>query len=258
LFYIFRYFYHIIKSFFNDETTFYAASLSFFTIFSILPIIALILAIFSSLHFFDQYSSKILAFLLDILNPSNSSDFLLLLKHFLSNISKLGYFGIGYIVIVFALFFKNYEYIVNKIHKTKRKSIYSSFIFYLFFLLFLLFAIALFIFSQGFYKSSFLTLLVSFMFGFCIIFSLFKFSVNKKISNKAAFVSAFTTTLVLSLTKNSFYYYIYYNKTYATIYGSFATLFFFFFWIYVSWIIFLYGVKFCYKLDRAFSIHKSF
>ncbi|NCB12281.1 MAG: trehalose-6-phosphate synthase, partial [Erysipelotrichia bacterium] len=37
-----------LDSFFNDDTTYYAASLSFFTIFSILPIIALVIAIISN------------------------------------------------------------------------------------------------------------------------------------------------------------------------------------------------------------------
>ena len=39
---------NIVEKFFNDDTTYYAASLSFFTIFSILPIIALVIAIVSS------------------------------------------------------------------------------------------------------------------------------------------------------------------------------------------------------------------
>ena len=40
-----------------------------------------------------------------------------------------------------------------------------------------------------------------------------------------------------------------YNQTYSTLYGSMATLLFTFLWIYVSWIIFLYGVKLCHKLN---------
>ncbi|MCG3717085.1 YihY/virulence factor BrkB family protein, partial [Aliarcobacter butzleri] len=53
----------------------------------------------------------------------------------------------------------------------------------------------------------------------------------------------------LSISKNLFIYYVIYNKTYTTIYGSLATLLFTFFWIYVSWIIYLYGIKMCHKLD---------
>jgi len=47
-----------------------------------------------------------------------------------------------------------------------------------------------------------------------------------------------------------FVYYVTFNKTYTTLYGSFSTIMFFLIWIYLSWIIFLYGVKFCYYLNR--------
>lgn len=62
-------------------------------------------------------------------------------------------------------------------------------------------------------------------------------------------ISSFLTLSVLSITKNLFVYYIVYNKTYSTIYGSLSTFLFSFLWIYISWIIYLYGVKFCHRLN---------
>ena len=85
--------------------------------------------------------------------------------------------------------------------------------------------------------------------GWLIFYSLFKFSVNKKIDNKAAIISSLLTFIVLTITKNLFIYYVIYNKTYTTIYGSLAILLFTFFWIYISWIIYLYGIKMCHKLN---------
>ena len=40
-----------------------------------------------------------------------------------------------------------------------------------------------------------------------------------------------------------------FHKTYATIYASLAILLFSFFWIYVSWIIYLYGIKMCHRIN---------
>ncbi len=40
---IFKTIYNKVEDFLNDDTTYYAASLSFFTIFSILPILALLI-----------------------------------------------------------------------------------------------------------------------------------------------------------------------------------------------------------------------
>ncbi|WWW12312.1 YhjD/YihY/BrkB family envelope integrity protein [Arcobacter cryaerophilus gv. pseudocryaerophilus] len=56
----------------------------------------------------------------------------------------------------------------------------------------------------------------------------------------------------MSITKNLFIYYVVYNKTYTTIYGSLSTLLFSILWIYISWIIYLYGIKICHKLNMKY------
>lgn len=240
---------NFIDSFFNDDTTYYAASLSFFTIFSILPIIALILAIISSFPEFNSYVDIFTNYIFDLLNPTHSQDIVNTLKDYVSNSSKLGYIGIIYMLFVFIMFFKDYEYIVNKIHRTKRKTIHGSFIFYSVYLVLLAIVYAAFNIALSFYENSLLNQIFSYLFSWLIFFSLFKLSVNREIDNKAAVVSSLITLITLSITKNLFVYYVIYNKTYTTIYGSLATLLFTFFWIYISWIIYLYGIKMCHKLN---------
>ena len=238
-----------IDSFFNDDTTYYAASLSFFTIFSILPIIALLIGIISSFSEFENYLDIFINYVLNILNPTHSSEIIDTLKNYISNSSKLGGIGIIYMLFVFIMFFKDYEYIVNKIHETKRKSIQFSFIFYSLFLAILPLVFVFANIVMSFYENTFFKEILSFFFGWLIFYALFKLSVNKQIDNKAALISSFLTLLILSITKNLFIYYVIYNKTYSTIYGSLATLLFTFFWIYISWIIYLYGIKMCHKLN---------
>jgi membrane protein len=58
-------------------------------------------------------------------------------------------------------------------------------------------------------------------------------------------------SIVFSISKNAFIEYVFYNKAYTTMYGSFAILMFLFLWIYVSWIIFIYGLKLCYMIHRV-------
>jgi membrane protein len=238
-----------LDSFFNDDTTYYAASLSFFTIFSILPILALFIAIISSFSEFDTYIDIFITYILNIINPTHSDEIINALKNYISNSSKLGFLGVIYMLFVFIMFFKDYEYIVNKIHKAKRKSIHFSFIFYSLFLAILPIAFTVSNILITLYDNVFLQNILSHIFAWVIFFALFKLSVNRKIDNKAALISSFITLSVLSITKNLFVYYVIYNKTYTTIYGSLATLLFTFFWIYISWIIFLYGIKICHKLN---------
>ena len=152
-------------------------------------------------------------------------------------------------LFVFIMFIKDYEYIVNKIHKAKRKSIQFSFIFYSIFMAILPLIFAFSNIIMSFYENTIFKEILSYTFAWIIFFALFKLTVNKHIDNKAALISSFITLVTLSVTKNLFIYYVIYNKTYTTIYGSLSTLLFTFFWIYISWIIFLYGVKICHKLN---------
>lgn len=239
----------VLDSFFNDDTTYYAASLSFFTIFSILPILALIISIISSLEQFNDYVDLFINYILNLINPSHSQNVAQQFTNFIANSDKLGNIGIIYMLFVFTMFFKDYEYIVNKIHEAKRKSIYASFFFYLLFITLLPVIFAIYIFITTFYNNTIFDYVLTFILGWSIFFGLFKLTVNTYITIKSALFSSLITMIVLSITKNLFVYYVLYNQTYSTLYGSMATLLFTFLWIYVSWIIFLYGVKLCHKLN---------
>ena len=245
-----------IDSFFNDDTTYYAASLSFFTIFSILPIIALLIAIISSFEDFQSYIEIFTSYIFNLINPTHSTDIIDALKNYISNSNKLGLLGTVYMLFVFIMFFKDYEYIVNKIHKAKRKAIHISFIFYSIFLIVLPLAFIALNIAMSIYDNNILNIIFSYLFAWLIFYSLFKLSVNRVIDNKAALISSFITLIVLSITKNLFIYYVIYNKTYTTIYGSLATLLFTFLWIYISWIIYLYGIKMCHKLNIEAQVKK--
>ena len=238
-----------LDSFFNDDTTYYAASLSFFTIFSILPIFALTISIISNLEQFNDYVDLFINYILNLINPSHSQNIATQFKNFIANSDKLGNIGIIYMLFVFTMFFKDYEYIVNKIHEAKRKSIYASFFFYLLFITILPIMFGLYIFITTFYNNTIFDFFITLILGWGIFFGLFKLTVNTYITVKSAIISSFITLVVLSITKNLFIYYVLYNQTYSTLYGSMATLLFTFLWIYVSWIIFLYGVKLCHKLN---------
>ena len=80
-----------VDSFFNDDTTYYAASLSFFTIFSILPIIALAIAIISNFPEFHAYMNTFTIYLFNFINPTHSKDIIEALENYISNSNKLGF-----------------------------------------------------------------------------------------------------------------------------------------------------------------------
>ena len=249
-----------VTSLFDKDITFYASSLSFYTLFTLVPVMLIVLSISTSLTSFDSFYSNIKSFIMDNILPVSSDSFSNFIDSFMKNSMQLSIIGIISVIVSSMLFFQNFEYIVNKIFKTKPRGFWDSLTTY--WTLVTLTPIAL-VFS--FYLSNELqnilgandftiALNVLELFPYLIIWTLFfliyKISANVDISNRAAGISSFAVSLTWYLAKIGFIYYVLQNQTYATIYGSFSTLIFFFLWIYLSWIIFIYGLKLCYTIEQ--------
>jgi len=238
--------------FFKDETPYFASSLSFFTIFSIFPLIALLIVIISYSSFFSQYLGDIMTYIFDFINPTHSEELSSFISTFLENTNKLGTIGIYYLIFVFTMFFKDYEYVVNKIHNSKPRAIYKLFFLYLGFLIIIPILFAVFVLISNLTTDFFLIKILAFLFIWGIFIILFNISTSKKLKFKAVLISSFITLVILSISKNLFGYYVASNTTYTTIYGSFSIALFFFLWIYLSWSIYLYGLKLCALINKGY------
>ena len=240
-----------IFNFFNDETPYYAASLSFFTIFSLLPLLALLIVVVSTLPLFSEHLDSMMLYILDFVNPTHSLFLTQSIQSFLANTDKLGSIGIFYLLFVFTMFFKDYEYIINKIYGIPSRAIYKLFFMYLGFLILLPVLFLVFIFISTIATFSFSIHIFTFIFIWIMFIILFILSANQKISLFSSSISSLITLIVLSITKSLFGYYVISNTTYATIYGSFSVALFFFLWIYISWNIYLYGTKLCSIINKG-------
>lgn len=237
--------------FFKDDTPYYAASLSFFTIFSLLPLLALLIVVISNIPSVSQHLDTMMLYILDFINPTHSSTITQQIDGFLANTQKLGYIGIVYLLFVFTMFFKDYEYIINKIYGIPSRALYKSFFLYLSFLILIPVVFFIYIILTTYANFSFLLSLVTSLFVWMVFIILFIISANTKVSLGAVAFSSSITLVALSSTKSLFSYYVSVNTTYATIYGSFSVVLFFFLWIYISWNIYLYGTKLCAILNKA-------
>lgn len=245
---------------YDEEITMYAASLSFHTIFSIIPLLLVSFSIFIRLPSFQESYEKIKQFIFSNLIPAQHETISTYMDTFLHNSSKLGVIGFVFVLFASIMFFINYEYIVNKIFHTKPRGFWSSISLY--WTLMTLAPIGL---ALSFYLSSKLqhllnssdyTSWIDFLtiFPYLIIWIIFlityKISSTAQIDMKAAMIASFVASSLWDISKNLFVYYVVHNKTYATIYGSFSAILFFFLWIYISWIIYLYGLKLCYIINQ--------
>ncbi|MBN2815367.1 MAG: YihY family inner membrane protein [Campylobacterales bacterium] len=251
-----------LHTFVDKELTLFAASLSFYTIFTIIPLLLIMLTLLTSLPNFSEHYESVKGFIFSNLMPVNSEAIMGHIDNFLANSTKMGVIGLVMILVSSLLFFKNFEYIANKIFHAEPRGLWESITTY--WTMLTLTPIAL---GVSFYISGYIATLMAshslteginilplipYIIIWGLFFVLFLIAANVKVNPKAAAISSLIVSLVFSVSKNSFIYYVFVNKSYTTMYGSFAIVMFLFLWIYVSWIIFIYGLKLCYIIDRIY------
>lgn len=248
--------------FLDKKLTMYASSLSFYTLLTIVPLLFIIISLVISLESFLGYYTNIKELLLQNLLPGNSEIVVNYLDNFLSNASSMNFYSSVFLFISSLLFFRNYIYVANKIFKVKPRSIIKNLVVYLLILTITPISLGFTIYITGYItvlaSSSALTselnilVYVPYLITWVLFFILFKLSPNTKISLRAALNTSLLTSVIFNMAKNAFVYYIFYNKAYSTIYGSLSILLFLFLWIYISWVIFIYGLKLCHLINGVY------
>ena len=238
----------------------YAASLSFNTFLALIPFIFISLSIFTNMPSFKEYEARIKDFIFSNLLPANSEAITGHIDQFLNNSSNLGIFGLVAVFFTSIMFFANFEYVVARLTNTKPRGFWHGLSVY--WTLMTLMPLAL---GLSFYLTAYIQAALASneytrglnfiaIFPYLIIWAIFAItfaiSINRNLSVKSVLFSSFISSLVWEITKLVFIQYAVMNKTYASIYGSFSILFFFFIWIYISWIIILYGVSLCGMLNH--------
>ena len=238
--------YILIKEFlinlFEPKVSFYAASMSWSTLFFIIPLLVIIFSILLHLPIFNEYYDKIHSLIASYIVPTNSKDIMKWIDSFVNNAHTMGYVGGVYVVIAAFLFFRDYDFIVNDIFNLPRRSFLNATILYFLLLLIVPIVMALII----WFTSSEITILKffsQFIIVWSLIFLIFMITPKEKIPFKIVALSSFVTSFVWVVAKSLFIFYITYNKTYTTIYGAVSIVLFIFLWIYLSWVIFLHGLQ---------------
>ncbi len=153
-------------------------------------------------------------------------------------------------------FFSGYDFVINRITKNEPKGLWQSISSYWTLLTLVPLGLGLSFYISGFIQQTLDDYKIGFNFfeilPFVIIWGLFFISYSSSVHKgtlKSLALVSFGAGAIWYIGKNLFVYYVVYNKTYASVYGSFSTILFFFIWIYISWIIYLFGLKLYYFLN---------
>ncbi len=249
--------------FLKGDLLYFAASLSFYTIFALLPMLLIVFSLVAALPEFKEYLESFKNLVITNFLPTYSDVFLEYMDSFLANSTKLGGMGLFYAFVTSILFFKNYQFIAGKIFHTKPRGFWDSLAVYwtcmTLFPVGILFSIYLSAKAYAYldilgYKDFMLWLfrITPYLVTWAIFFVLFKISANVYISTKNTLLSSLFTALLWSLCKWGCVYYVFYNKAYLTLYGSFSILLFLFIWVYLSWAILLFGMSLSRGINEVF------
>jgi membrane protein len=250
-----------IVDFFRDGGIMLAASISYFTMMSLVPFCLLLVSIFGYFlgHYHELYqflSSKLIT-----LFPSITSEITKELEK-LIDFKVIGTFSLVLYGILSYQFFSSMENALNVVFKVKK----GRHFFWSLILSFIFITIIIIIILVSFTASSFIPLLktlksifpelrisiiMGFIIGYVVPFFIVLFSLTalyillpkSKVKTSHAFVGAFFTTIFLEVAKHLFTWYVGTIAKFGTIYGPLTTFVVFLLWVYYSSCIFLIGAE---------------
>jgi len=249
--------------FFTHECLKSAAALSFTTILSIVPIIALLL--FSLSQFFSDANNQLAIqnTLLNFFSPTTEQQLQNTLLELANHASQLRTFGLLVLVITVLLGLNTIDLTINNIwniKRCKRTLVKLTLYFLVLMAIPVLVGISL---SVSTYVLSISIMgqtlnetiinwivihigpvIVSWVAFVCI----YLWIPNTQVDKKSALVGGLIAAILFEASKILFIAYIKHFPTYDLIYGAFAVLPLFFLWIYISWVIILIGAVFTFKL----------
>jgi membrane protein len=241
----------------GEDLGYFSASLSFYTVFSIIPMFWVVFFILSQFDAFNDYYQGIKGFLIINIMPTHTDSVSAYLDAFLENSKSMGLWGVVYITVASVMFYQNFQHVVNKIFFVANNSIRHAIETYL--VLAVLMPITL---GGSFLLSDFLQriandhgdawggyALVSFLMIWLLFFIVYKVAPNMRINYRVLIAVSFGIALLWNIAKMIFVYYVLVNQTYASLYGSFSVLLFFLLWIYISWFMLLHGLRLCYLMQ---------
>ncbi|EGN5746292.1 YihY/virulence factor BrkB family protein [Campylobacter jejuni] len=250
-------FFTILLNLRDKEILNYAAALSFYTVLSLIPILFVCFSVFTQISSFKAYYEKAKQVIFAFLIPTQQDVVATYIDTFLKNSVNLGIVGLIAMAFTSLAFFSGYDFVINRITKNEPKGLWQSISSYWTLLTLVPLGLGLSFYISGFIQQTLDDYKIGFNFfeilPFVIIWGLFFISYSSSVHKgtlKSLALVSFGAGTIWYIGKNLFVYYVVYNKTYASVYGSFSTILFFFIWIYISWIIYLFGLKLYYFLNH--------
>ncbi|OGT42468.1 MAG: hypothetical protein A3F13_02010 [Gammaproteobacteria bacterium RIFCSPHIGHO2_12_FULL_40_19] len=246
--------------FMSDLCPMRAASLTFTTLLSVVPLLMFVFYVLSFFPLLHNPGKALETFILNHFVASSAIEIMHQLQSFVINLQAMSWRNIATLLFIAMLMIFNMVDAVNGIwHVTFHRNSVLSFIFY-----FITLCIAPIFFTILLLISSYLTSLpllshvveidiVRQFFLFLspvliewAVFSLFHWVMPScRVYFRYAVIAGLITMILFEIAKWGFVQYLHFFPTYQWVYGALASIPIFFIWIYVSWLILILGALIC-------------
>jgi len=255
----------------EDNITISAGHLAYVTLLSLVPFIMVTFTIMSAFPAFASVRSKLEHFVFSNFVPTASDVVHKYMTDFVGNASQLSAIGILSLLVVALMLISNVDKTLNRIWRTQsdRPIVYTFAIYWM------VITLGPLLIGSSVVVSSYLTGLAAFteeytpglgtfllslvpsgaaMIAFTILYMVVP---NRRVFARHALVGAIVATIAFEITKSGFALYVTNFPSYELIYGALAVVPILFLWVYLSWIIVLFGAEFTCSLGEAFENRKA-
>jgi membrane protein len=254
---------NILRRFTADGCFSYASTLTFTTLLAVVPLMLVGISVLAAFPVFAKWSSSIQSFIFINFVPTSSDAIQSYLSAFVKQAGQLSIVGLALLLVSAVLVLFNIEQAFNviwRVHR-QRKGIIAFLMYWALItlaplLMGLSFALTSYIISLPFIaataaKLGLIKILLSILpFILAVItFTILYIAIpNCRVPARYAFVSGLVAALLFEVAKYGFAFYLTSFNTYQVIYGALAALPLFLLWIYLLWLIILFGAEFCHSI----------
>ena len=239
----------------NDKIGVTAGHLAYVTLLSLVPFIVVFFAILSAFPAFTHIRQQLESFVFTNFVPAAGDVVQQYVSEFVGNASEMGAVSILFLVMVALLLIANIDRALNHIWRTEnhRRAIFTFSIYWTVLTLGPLLvgsSLAISSYLAGLrafaneYTPGLGTVFLNmlpFIISFCIHFVLYMVVPNKRVLASHAIFGAIVAALLFEFGKKLFALYVAGFPSYQVIYGALAAVPILFVWVYLSWIIVLFG-----------------
>jgi len=253
----FAFFRYLGKRISDDRLTVNASSLAYTTLLSLVPLITVLFSVMSAFPVFETWQQSVESFLYSNLVPNATGAVQGHIEGFIANTGKMTSIGSGALFVVALLLINTIDKHINHIWRCKiERSMFLSFAVYWLILTFgpLFIAISLGI-SSYLLSLSFVTdmtevtgtisllKVVPAVLGTLGLFVMYVVIPHRSVPLRYAFIGACISALLFESIKRVFAWYLVQFPSYEMIYGALATIPILLVWIYLCWLIVLFGAE---------------